>query len=285
MARQGQAWNGIRTHHKNYVNLARPARRCSALQNLYGDMVMQGDLSAAVIGYPNNGETAEAYLARPAGDTKRGGVVVIHHMPGWDEWTAEVCRKLAHHGYDTIAPHLYFRLGKGSPDDLAAKARAEGGVSDDQVIADVAACMEHLRKLPSSNGKVGVIGFCSGGRHTYLAGGRLKGIDALVDCWGGNVIVDDPTAITDKRPVAPIDYTENITAPLLGIFGNEDPNPNPDQVNRTEEKLKALGKTYEFERYDGVGHGFFAHYRPAYRAAQASDGWAKVLAFFQKHLS
>lgn len=244
-----------------------------------------GNLSAATIACPSGSESAEAYLARPDGDAKRGGVVVIHHMPGWDEWTAEVCRKLAHHGYDTIAPHLYFRFGPGSPDDLAAHARSVGGVADDQVMADVAACMAYLRALPTSNGKVGVIGFCSGGRHTYLAGTRLPGIDALVDCWGGNVVVDDPTQLTDKRPVAPIELTKNITAPLLGLFGNEDPNPTPDQVNRTEEKLKSLGKTYQFERYDGAGHGFFAHYRPGYRPEQATDGWRKVLAFFHKHLA
>jgi carboxymethylenebutenolidase len=76
-----------------------------------------------------------------------------------------------------------------------------------------------------------------------------------------------------------------MTAPLLGLFGNEDANPTPDQVNRTEEKLKALGKTYQFERYDDAGHGFFAHYRPGYRAVQAADGWGKVLAFFHKHLA
>ncbi len=244
-----------------------------------------GDLTASTISYPCGNETGEAYLARPSGDAKRPGVVVIHHMPGWDEWTMEVCRKLAHQGFDAIAPHLYFRLGEGSPDDLAALARSEGGVADDQVIHDVAACMEHLRGLPNANGKVGVIGFCSGGRHTYLAGCRLPDIDALVDCWGGNVIVDDPSNLTAKRPVAPIDLSPAMTAPLLGIFGNEDTSPTPDQVNRTEEVLKSLGKNIEFHRYDGAGHGFFAHYRPAYRPAQAADGWQKVLSFFRKQLS
>ena len=243
------------------------------------------DLHAATIGYPCGNETGVAYLATPTGETKRPGIVVIHHMPGWDEWTAEVCRKFAHHGFDAIAPHLYFRFGDGSPDDLAALARAEGGVSDDQVIHDVAACMAYLRSLPNANGRIGVIGFCSGGRHTYLCGGRLPEIDALVDCWGGNVIVDDPSALTDKRPVAPIDVTADITAPLLGIFGNEDANPSPDQVNRTEEALQSHGKIHAFHRYDGAGHGFFAHYRPNYRPVQAVDGWARTMAFFRQHLS
>jgi carboxymethylenebutenolidase len=131
---------------------------------------------------------------------------------------------------------------------------------------------------------VGVIGFCSGGRHTYLAACRLSGVDAAVDCWGGGVIVDDPTQLNDKRPVAPIDLTEKMTAPLLGIFGNDDRNPDADQVNRTEAELKKHGKTFEFHRYDGAGHGFFAVDRPGYRPEQAVDAWKKVFTFYERYL-
>ena len=232
----------------------------------------------------HHGDTGEAYYARPAGKGPFPGVVLIHHMPGWDDWTMEATRKLAHHGFAAIAPHLYFRHGPGTPDDLAAKARSAGGVSDEQVMADVKGAMDFLRAQPEANGKVGMIGFCSGGRHTYLAACTLAGIDAAVDCWGGNVIVDDPTQISPQRPVAPVDLTEKMTAPLLGLFGNDDKNPSPDQVNRTEDVLKKLGKTYDFHRYDGVGHGFFAAERPGYRAEQATDGWQKVIAFYRKHL-
>jgi carboxymethylenebutenolidase len=84
--------------------------------------------------------------------------------------------------------------------------------------------------------------------------------------------------------VAPIEYTKDITVPVLGIFGNDDSNPDPDQVNRTEAALKAAGKPYEFHRYDGAGHGFFAVDRPGYRAEQATDAWQKVFAFYEKHL-
>ena len=230
-----------------------------------------GDITASTISFSAGNEQGVAYLAKPADAGKHPSVVVIHHMPGWDEWTMEVCRKLAHHGYNAIAPHLYFRFGKGSPDDLAALARAAGGSPDDQVVADVADCAKYLRALPTSNGKVGVIGFCSGGRHTFLVGCKLPNIDALVDCWGGNVIVDDPSQITKARPVPPIEYAKDLKAPLLGIFGNEDQAPTADQVNRTEEVLKKLNKNYEFHRYDGAGHAFWAHYRPAYRVEQAID--------------
>ena len=247
-------------------------------------MAYEGMIAETVTVRGHNGDEIEAYYARPLGAGPFPGVVVIHHAPGWDEWCKEVARKFAHHGYAAIDPNLYHREGPGSPDDVAAKVRGSGGVADDQVMGDVQGCIDFLRAQPYANGKIGVIGFCSGGRHTYLAACRLPNVDAAVDCWGGNVIVDDPSQLTDKRPVAPIDLTETMSAPLLGIFGNDDPNPSPDQVNRTEEVLRRLGKTYEFHRYDGAGHGFFATERPNYRQEQAVDGWQKVFAFYERYL-
>jgi len=139
-----------------------------------------------------NGESGEAYYARPWAAGKYPGVVVIHHFPGWDEWTAEVVRKFAHHGYAAIAPSLYFRLGDGASPEVVARARAAGGMPDDQVMGDVSGAASFLRAQPNSNGKVGVIGFCSGGRQAYLAACRSADLDAVVDCWGGSVVVDDP---------------------------------------------------------------------------------------------
>lgn len=232
-----------------------------------------------------NGDEIEAYFAYPTGPGRYPGVVVIHHAPGWDEWTTEVVRKFAHHGYAAISPHLYSRVGPvADPSDMAAVMRAMGGVSDDQALGDVEGAMRSLRAQGNTTGKVGVIGFCSGGRHTYLAAGRLEGVDAAVDCWGGGVIVNDPAQLVPARPVAPIDYTPRITAPMLGIFGNEDRNPDVDQVNATEAELKKHGKVYEFHRYDGAGHGFFATGRPGYRPAQAVDGWNRVFAWFERYL-
>ncbi len=206
----------------------------------------------------HNGDTIEAYYARPSGNGPFPGVVLIHHAPGWDEWILEATRKLAHHGFATIAPHLYHREGEGkSPDDAAAKARGDGGVSDAQVMGDVAGSMAYLRAQPHANGKVGVIGFCSGGRHSYLAGCSIPGWDAVVDCWGGNKISEAKAGRAEKRPIAPITLTDKLTAPLLGLYGNDDKNPSPEHVKITEETLKRLGKKYEFHRYDGAPHAFF----------------------------
>ena len=124
----------------------------------------------------------EAYLARPAGTGPFPGIVVIHHAPGWDEWSLEVCWRLALRGFVALCPHLYSRFGPGDVDDVSARARAAGSPTDDQVVGDVAGAAAYLRAQPFSNGKVGAIGFCSGGRQAYLVGCRLPVIDAIGDC-------------------------------------------------------------------------------------------------------
>jgi carboxymethylenebutenolidase len=243
------------------------------------------NLQAGTVAFDgHNGTRSEAYYAHPTGPGPFPGVVVIHHFPGWDEWTAEVARKFAHHGYAAIAPNLYVRLGDGGDSAIVAQARAEGGMPDDQVVGDVAGAAVYLRAQPHANGKVGVIGFCSGGRHALLCACKLRELNAAVDCWGGNVVVDK-SKLTARQPVAVIDLLEGLSGPLLGLFGNEDPNPSPADVDRTEAELKRLDKSYDFHRYDGAGHAFFAWYRENYRQQQAQDGWDKVLGFFNRHLA
>jgi len=105
----------------------------------------------------HGGDEIEAYLARPLGQDSFGGVVVIHHMPGYDTSTKEITRKFAAHGYAALMPNLYFRDAPGaSPDDAAATARAQGGVPDERLVGDVAGAAAHLRALDGSNGKAGV---------------------------------------------------------------------------------------------------------------------------------
>jgi carboxymethylenebutenolidase len=230
-----------------------------------------------------NGDQIHAYVARPDGTGPFPGVVVIMHMPGWDEFYQEFTRRLANHGYTAICPDLYCRAGHGTPDEVAGKVRADGGMPDDQVVGDAAGALQWLKSQSTSNGRVGIIGSCSGGRHAYLAACRTPGYSAIVDLWGGGV-VQAPEQLTAKQPVAPLDYTKDLQIPLLGLFGNDDQRPSPADVNKHEEELKRLGKNYEFHRYDGAGHGFFYYQAPAYRQQQAMDGWSKVFAFFDTNL-
>ena len=245
----------------------------------------EGMLAETVTVHGHKGESVLSYFARPLGAGPFPGVVLIAHMPGWDELYREFTRRFAHHGYLAISPNIFQRFGHGTPEDVAAKARAGGGVPDDSAVADVEGAMHYLRSLPNLNGKVGVIGTCSGGRLTFLTACRVKkGFDAAVDCWGGRV-VQSKEELTPAQPVAPIDLTKDLSCPLLGLFGNDDQSPAPALVNQHEAELKKHGKTYEFHRYDGAGHGFFYHDRPAYRPQQAMDGWQKVYAFFGKYLA
>lgn len=241
-------------------------------------------ISAEITTYPGgNGDQIHAYVVRPRSDAPVPGIVLVHHMPGWDEYTQECAERLGRHGYLVIDPDLYCRYGHGTPDDVAAKVRSEGGVHDDSVIADCAAAAEWLRRDSQCNGKLGIIGSCSGGRHAVLVASRVGGFDAVVDLWGGGVVMA-ADELTPARPVAPITYTADLAAPLLGIFGNDDQFPTPAQVDQHQAELEKYGKMFEFHRYDGAGHGFFYYHTPMYRQEQAVDGWEKVFAFFEKHL-
>ncbi len=231
----------------------------------------------------HGGDEIGGYLARPLGPGPFGAVVVIHHVPGFDEATKEITRKLAAYGYTALCPNLHYREDPEDPEAAAAAVRAAGGVPDDRCVGDVEGAIWYLRSLPSSNGRIGVIGYCSGGRQVYLAACTLTGLSAAVDCYGGGVVMP-PERLHPRQPVAPIDMTANLSCPLLGLFGAEDRNPSPEDVARTEEELKRLGKTHEFHIYQNAGHSFFSVDRPAYRQEAAVDGWKRVFEWFERYL-
>jgi carboxymethylenebutenolidase len=131
---------------------------------------------------------------------------------------------------------------------------------------------------------VAVFGTCSGGRQAYLVACRSQGFDAVIDCWGGGVVMAEED-LSAHYPVAPIDYTADLSCPVLGLFGEEDSSPTPEQVARQEQELMKYGKTYEFHMYADAGHGFFYYNRPTYRQRQAVDGWQKIFAFLEKYLA
>jgi carboxymethylenebutenolidase len=230
-----------------------------------------------------NGDRIHAYFSRPLGKGPFPAIILIPHMPGWDEFCRETSRRFSQHGYLALCPDIYCRFGHGSPAEIADKARTAGGVADDSVMGDCKGALEYLKSLPNSNGKVGVIGMCSGGRHAFLAACKVNGLDAAVDCWGGRVVMAKEN-LSAARPVAAIDYTPQLACPLLGVFGNDDKFPTPEEVNLHEAELKKYGKDYQFYRYDGAGHGFWYYHRDMYRPQQAMDSWQKVFEFFREHL-
>ena len=231
----------------------------------------------------HGGDDVEAYLARPEDEAQKGGVVVIHHMPGYDRGTKEITRRFAEMGYDAVMPNLYWREAPGAdPADAAATARANGGVPDERLVGDVGGAAAYLRALPTSNGTVGVIGYCSGGRQSVLAACNLD-LDAAVDCYGAFVTGTPPEGFPLKVTNL-VDQLPNLRAPLLGLFGKEDQFPSPEQVAELDEILTANDKPNEFHSYDGAGHAFFSVDRPAYRVEAANDGWEQITRFFANHL-
>jgi carboxymethylenebutenolidase len=231
----------------------------------------------------HGGDAIEAYRAIPLDPGSRGGLVWIHHMPGYDRETKEFVRRLAVAGYNAICPNLYSREAPGAdPDDAAATVRAAGGVPDERLVGDVAGAADYLRKLAGANGKIGVIGHCSGGRQAFLAGCSLE-LDAAIDCYGAFVVEDAPEGMPKAfKPI--LGLAPNLSCPLLGLFGKEDRYPSPESVAKLDAKLTKLDKEHEFHSYDGAGHSFFSVDRPAYRVEAALDGWRRIFDFAEKHL-
>ncbi len=249
----------------------------------YTTDMYEGMIAETVTIVGHKGARTNAYFARPLGQGPFPGVVLIHHHPGWDEWTKETARRFAYHGYLAICPNLYTDFGHGTPEDVMQKMRAAGGVNDDDVVADAEAAAAYLRSLPTSNGRVAGFGTCSGGRHVFLTACRTKAFDAAIDCWGGSVIMKKED-LKPNAPVSPMDYAEGLSCPILGLFGVEDKNPDQAMVAETEAVLKKLGKNYEFHSYPKAGHGFFYYHRPMYSQEAAMDGWNQVWAFLEKNI-
>jgi carboxymethylenebutenolidase len=229
---------------------------------MYQTDMYEGLLAETTMLQGFHGDRLNAYFARPLGPGPFPGMVLAHHMPGWDEWYKEITLRFA--------------------EDVAAKVRGAGGVPDDQAVGDLEGAARYLGSLPTSNGKVGIFGTCSGGRHAYLTACRVPIFDAVVDCWGGRVVMREED-LSPTQSISPLTYTKDLVCPLLGLFGADDQSPTPEQVALHEQELKRLGKNYEFHMYPGAGHGFFYHHRPAYRQEQAVDGWNKIFAFLEKY--
>ena len=269
------------------TNLRCPMNRCrvvaaissvSTIIKRNGEMVTHNLNAETITIKGHDGDDIEAYLALPTDVQNCGSVVVIHHMPGYDEATKEIARKFAANGYAALIPNLYHREAPGAAaDDAAAVARESGGVPDERLIGDVAGAMTHLKSLSISNGKVASIGYCSGGRQSLLAGCRLP-LDAVIDCYGAFAVIDSPEG-SPLRATAVVGEVGGLTGPVLGLFGAEDQYPSPDQNEVLATALTQAGKKFDFHTYDGAGHAFFAVDRPSYRPESATEGWNEIFRF------
>lgn len=241
----------------------------------------EGMIAESITYAGDGGDSIDAYLARPLGPGPFPGVIVIPEAFGLVTHIKEVARRFAARGYVAISPELYTRIGAPDPTDMSSVGPKMMNLPDKKAVGDLEGAITFLKGQPQSSGKVGIVGFCSGGRHSFLAACSSSRLDAAVDCWGGRVVEDE---VTEARPVVPIDLAGDLSCPLLGIYGEEDTNPTVAHVERLRAELAKHNKEFEYKIYEDAGHAFFADYRPSYRQEAAVDAWTRVFDFFEKHL-
>jgi carboxymethylenebutenolidase len=239
-------------------------------------------LLAGEVQIESDGQQIPVYRAQPKSKTDLPVVLVVSEIFGVHEYIADVARRLAHRGYLALAPDLFVRQG----DPMAYGSIAEvmsnviSKVPDAQVLQDLDACSNWARANGGKAGHAGITGFCWGGRFVWLYCAHAP-VQAGV-AWYGR-LVGQTGPLTPKNP---IDIAKGLKAPVLGLYGGEDQGITQDSVEQMRRALAAgdaAAKASEIVVYPDAGHGFHADYRQSYNAKDAQDGWARALAWLQKH--
>jgi carboxymethylenebutenolidase len=230
-----------------------------------------------------DGTLIPAYRAQPIGKTKLPVIIVIHEIFGVHEHIADVCRRFAKLGYLAIAPDLYVREGDASkyPTMQQLNDQLVSKVPDDQVLSDIDATVEWAGEHGGDLHRLGVTGFCWGGRITWLYAERNPRVKAAV-AWYGRLVGNK----TANNPANPLDRVADLKAPVLGLYGKLDQSIPQDTIEEMKQAIAtgpAIARGSEFVVYDDAPHAFFADYRPSYRKADAEDGWKRALAWFKEH--
>jgi carboxymethylenebutenolidase len=230
-----------------------------------------------------NGQTMEGYITQPEAEGRHPAVVVVQEVWGVNSHIQSVADRLPSQGYVGLAPAIFHREGRmtlGLHEEMQSAIDRMGRCTDPNIIADVTAAVEYLKAQPFVQAdRIGIVGFCFGGRVAYLAACNLSDIKASVVYYGGRIL----QPLGSEGP-SPLDQTSNIGCPVLGLFGEEDANPTPADVATIEAELQKHGKSYEFHMYPGCGHGFHCDARASYRPEAARDAWGKTIAWFDQHL-
>jgi carboxymethylenebutenolidase len=258
-----------------------------------GFALAAGPVSAQVITTPSAGlittdqkvrsgpDSIPVYEARPAGAGRHPVIIVIHEIFGVHEHTRDVARRFAREGYVAYAPELFSREGVAQMADFEKVRQVVGKIADRQLLQDLVATAEFGSRQPyARSDRVGVTGFCFGGRIAWLFAATHKELDAAV-IWYGRIVSPQKD---DLHPKDPLDLAKEVVCPVLGLYGEADTGIPVADVRKMEAALKEAGKTTEFVVYPGAPHAFFADYRPSYRADPAKDAWQRALVWFARHL-
>ncbi len=231
------------------------------------------------------GQDMATYVSHPppSASATFPAIIVVMEAFGVVRHIERVCDRFAQEGYVAVAPALYHRdhpNPKLAYDDRPAVMRYMGNLKDDEIVTDLNVTIDYLQnQFPRTRGqKIGIVGYCVGGRITYLAATSCPGLSAASVYYGGRILVpfgDSP---------APIDLTHQIQVPVMGNFGALDANPTPDDVAQIEAKLKEAGVTYDFKMYPDAGHGFNCEDRDSYHEESANDALTRTLSWFDKYV-
>ncbi|TFZ59120.1 dienelactone hydrolase family protein [Methylorubrum sp. Q1] len=238
-------------------------------------------LIAGEVKIPTQDGEIPAYRAMPAEGGPFPTILVVQEIFGVHEHIKDVCRRLAKLGYFALAPELYARQG-----DVSALTNIQQIVSevvskvpDAQVMSDLDAAVAFAKSTGKADtARLGITGFCWGGRITWLYAAHNPGVKAGV-AWYGR-LVGDSSALTPKHPV---DVAADLKAPVLGLYGGADQGIPVATIDRMKEACRAAGKTCDFVVYPEAPHAFHADYRPSYRAEPAQDGWKRLQDWFRQH--
>ena len=222
----------------------------------------------------------EVYEAAPDGDASTA-VIVIQEAFGVNEHIRDVTRRFADAGYHAVAPHFFHRAGGGTApyDDFAKVIPLYEHLDDDGILVDVDAAREHLHAAGWDDSAVGTVGFCFGGRVTFLVALRRK-LGAAVGFYGGGIV-------TQRFPQFPplVDEVSKLQTPWLGLFGDRDESIPVEDVEQLRDALKSAPVPTEIVRYPEAGHGFHCDQRDSYDETAAKDGWNRTLAWFETHMA
>ena len=273
---------GLPLSRRTFIGAAMAGSFALAVQPALGQSVIQTSSDGLVAGditlTAPDGLALKAYRAQPVGPGPFPTVLVVQEIFGVHEYIRDVCRRLARQGYQAIAPNLYQRQGdpagiENVPDILA---KIVSKVSDAQVMGDLDTAAAWAAAHGGDASRLGIIGFCWGGRITWLYAAHNQRLKAGV-AWYGRLT----GASSPLTPAHPIDVVGQITAPVLGLYGAKDQGIPVSDVERMRADLARAGKRAELVLYPEAGHAFHADYRPSYRAAEAADGWGRLVAWFR----
>jgi carboxymethylenebutenolidase len=238
-------------------------------------------LDAGEVKIPTSDGTMPAYRAMPATGDSFPIVLVVQEIFGVHEHIKDICRRFAKLGYLAIAPELYARQGDVSQikDFREIVSKVVSKVPDAQVMSDLDATLAWAKASSKGDaGRLGITGFCWGGRIVWLYSAHQPALKAGVAWYGRLVGTKD-----DLHPQQPVDLAGQLKAPVLGLYGGADTGIPADSVEAMRKALKDAGKTAEIKVYPDTPHAFFADYRPSYRQEQAEDGWKRMLGWFKQY--